>query len=59
MEEVGNAYNIVVAKPECKDHSEDLGVDGTTILEWILGKQGGRVWTAFIWLRRETSIELL
>jgi hypothetical protein len=24
-----------------RDHSEDLGVDGTIILEWILGKLGG------------------
>jgi len=26
-----------------KDHSDDLDVDGKTILECILGKQGGRV----------------
>jgi hypothetical protein len=25
-----------------RDHSEDLGVDGMTILEWFSGKQGGR-----------------
>jgi len=30
---------------------EDVGVDGKIILEWILGKQGGKVWTGFIWLR--------
>jgi hypothetical protein len=23
-----------------RDHSEDLGIDGKIILEWILGKQG-------------------
>jgi len=28
-----------------RDHLEDLGVDGKIILEWILGKQGGKVWT--------------
>jgi hypothetical protein len=33
-----NAYNILVGKPEGKNHSEDLGVDGKIILEWILGK---------------------
>jgi hypothetical protein len=31
-----------------RDHSEDLGVDGRIILEWILGKYGGKVWTGFI-----------
>jgi hypothetical protein len=25
------------------DHSEGLGVDRRTILEWIIGKQGGKV----------------
>jgi len=28
---------------------EDLGVDGKIILEGILGKQGVKVWTGFIW----------
>jgi len=30
-----------------KDHSEDLGVDGRTLLDWILWKYGFRC----IWLR--------
>jgi hypothetical protein len=34
-----------------RDHAEDLGVDGRIILEWILGKYGGKVRTGFIWLR--------
>jgi hypothetical protein len=38
-----------------RDHSEDLGVDARIILEWILEKQGVKVWTEFIWLRTETS----
>jgi hypothetical protein len=37
------------------DHLEDLGVDEKIILECILGKQGGRVWTGCIWLRIGTS----
>jgi hypothetical protein len=28
--------------------AEDLGVDGRIILEWILGKYGGRVWAGCI-----------
>jgi hypothetical protein len=29
---------------------EDLGVSGIIILERILGKYGGKVWSGFIWL---------
>jgi hypothetical protein len=29
------------------------------ILEWILGKYGGRVWTGYIWLRIGNSGGLL
>jgi hypothetical protein len=38
-----------------RDHSEDLDVDGRIILEWILEKYGGKVWTECICLRIETS----
>jgi len=31
-----------------RDQSEDLGVDGKTILEWILEKYGGKGWTGCI-----------
>jgi hypothetical protein len=30
-----------------RDHLENLVVDGRIILEWILRKQGGKVWTRF------------
>jgi hypothetical protein len=42
-----------------RDQSEDLGVDGKMILEMILGKYGGKVWTGFIWLRIGTNGGLL
>jgi hypothetical protein len=43
MEKTRNAHKALVVKPEGKrNHSEDLGVDGTKILKWILGKQGER-----------------
>jgi hypothetical protein len=32
MEEMRNAYRILVGKPEEKNHSEHLGVDGRIIL---------------------------
>jgi len=28
-----------------RDHSEDLGLDRRTVLEWILGKCYGKMWT--------------
>jgi hypothetical protein len=34
-----------------RDHSEDLCTDEKIILEWILGKWGGKVWTEYMWLR--------
>jgi hypothetical protein len=42
-----------------RDNSENLGEDGKIILKWILGKQGGKVWTGCIWLRTRTSGGLL
>jgi len=50
-----NTYNIFVAKPEGKRPLEDLGIDGKIILEWILGKDGGDVYTVFIRLRTGIS----
>jgi hypothetical protein len=44
-----------LANLEGKVHLDDLGVDGKRILEWILGKDGGILWTGFIWLRIGTS----
>jgi len=38
---------------------EDLGVDGKIILEWILEKQGAKVWTKCIWIRVGTNGGLL
>jgi hypothetical protein len=38
-----NPYIILVEDLKDRDGSEDLGVDGRIILEWILGKLGGKV----------------
>jgi len=36
--EIRNTYSIVVGNAKLRDHSEDLGLDGRIILEWVLGK---------------------
>jgi hypothetical protein len=38
-----NAYRIFVGKLKGTDHSEYTGVHGKIILEWILGKEIGKV----------------
>jgi hypothetical protein len=38
-----------------KDLSKDLGIDGKLILEWSLGKYGGKMWAECMWLRIGTS----
>jgi hypothetical protein len=58
MGEIRNAYKIV-RKPEGERPLKNLGVDGRILLEWILGKQGGKVWTGHIWLRIRASGRLL
>jgi hypothetical protein len=30
---------------------DELDVDAKIILQWILGKECGKLWTGFIWLR--------
>jgi hypothetical protein len=40
-------------------HLEDLGVDGKKILDWILGKWGGKVQNKCVSLRIGTSSGLL
>jgi hypothetical protein len=50
-----NAHNILVGKPEGKNHLKDLGVDGNIILQWILEKHVGKLWTGCVWLWTEAN----
>jgi hypothetical protein len=45
----------LVGRPEGRDYSEDLVIDGKIILKWILGKYVGRVWAGCIWLKIGTN----
>jgi hypothetical protein len=38
MEEMRNAYRILVGKLKGRDHLDDLGVDTRIMLKWILKK---------------------
>jgi hypothetical protein len=51
MGERTGAYMGLVGKPEGKNHVEDLGVDGRIILQCMLKKSFGKVWTGVIWLK--------
>jgi hypothetical protein len=59
MVQMRNAYEILVGKPEGKRSFGRLSGNGNIILECILGKKGGKVWTGFIWLRMGISGGLL
>jgi hypothetical protein len=52
-------FPSIYSYPKGRHQVEDLVVDGTIILKYILGKQGGNVWTGCIWLRIGTSGGLL
>jgi hypothetical protein len=41
--ETRNEYKILVGKPVGRENSEDVGEDRNIILEWILGKQCGKL----------------
>jgi hypothetical protein len=38
MEDMRNEHKVLVENLKGRDHSEDLGVDGKTILDCIIGK---------------------
>jgi len=42
-----------------RDHSEDVGLDGKIILEWMLEKWDRKLWTGCIWHEIETNGGLL
>ena len=49
MGDSNGAYNVLVGRPEGKNHLENLGLDGTILLKWIYKK----VWARLMWRRIE------
>jgi hypothetical protein len=54
MGEVGNAYRILVEKPERKRDLSETGPHGRVILNWELHKVAVRMWAGFIWVKIRT-----
>jgi hypothetical protein len=50
-----HTHSVLVRKLKGKGHSEDAGVYGSIMLEWIVRKQGGKFLTGCICFRICTS----
>jgi len=59
MGEMRKAYKTLTGKPERKRPLGRLRVDGRIILEWILGKQSGKLRSGCIWPRVGTTGAIL
>jgi hypothetical protein len=59
MGEMRHAHKIWMGDLKERDHLKDIDIDERIILERILGKWGGKVWTVCIWLSIGTSGGLL
>jgi hypothetical protein len=47
--DTGNAYRFWLEELKGRDHLEDLGMDGSIILEWILGTKSEKLWNVYIY----------
>jgi hypothetical protein len=59
MEEMRNAHNILIRKPEGKRPHGKRKRRWENIIRKETGRQGGKVWNGFVWLRIGTSGGLL
>jgi hypothetical protein len=48
MGETRNAYIILVGKPEGKYHSEERGIEGWDVVDWIHLAQDREPWRAVV-----------
>jgi hypothetical protein len=51
MERACSTHRILVENLKVRDNSEDLGIDEEVILERLLRKWDGKMWTGFFWAR--------
>jgi hypothetical protein len=54
-----NCTRIWWENPKEIDDSEDQGVGGRMVSEWILGRLAWKLWIGFDWIRIETGGGLL
>jgi hypothetical protein len=47
--------NVLLKDFKGTDYLENLGIDGKIILEWILEKYDGKLWTGLTWIRAGTT----
>jgi hypothetical protein len=59
LEENRNAYEVWIGKFDGKNYLENLSFDGRIILEWILKKLDGIMWTEVTWKKIGASRWLL
>jgi hypothetical protein len=52
---IRSARRILVGSLKETDHFRDIGVDRRIILQWILRRQGLKMWTGLIWLKIGSS----
>jgi hypothetical protein len=55
MREGRGVYRVFLGGPKARDHWEDLGVGGSIILRWTLGRYESMGRTGFSWLRIGSS----
>jgi hypothetical protein len=55
MGERRGKYRGWVGRPEERKYLNDLGVDGRTIIKWIVKKWGGEALIGLLWLRIGTG----
>jgi hypothetical protein len=59
MEDMRNAYEILVGNPKGKHHLERLCVVGKIMFNLLLSKQYVWLWIGFVWLKRGLSVRIL